>query len=393
MHRYLPSLCAKVKGTYDILWTDGGCSAIERTLGNGTSLNGSQLQLSGVKIDVVQQCTNGAFTVDRYNFTVSDDGRTLTGTTAPDGVAMTLTLTKYIAFAMDAAAKGLSQEVLAEADNACFTGEWAMAGYATSFMYLSRHVVSGFQRKTLSGGVAPPTTSSTPISTSLIFSNKPLECRPVITAVAASGRAITVLDHLPNLGDKVFEDRAYTIKTLGDYAEDEDFYYVRASNWDKLQPANEVMWTFTTPVAVTVYIDLWLGNGHLATPVVDWLHAEGSGWVLHKNYTGIGMDEETSQSLVYSQTFASGTVKIRGQTSGAVDYDSAGVFVVFIKPHVCEYVLAPQGADACPRNTQPVRQQDCNTAAQYLTRRGPPGANVRRTRRYNTSGLLSLSLA
>ena len=160
------------------------------------------------------------------------------------------------------------------------------------------------------------------------------------TAQSASGRAINVIPGIPAVGDAPYTDRGYDFTTLSSF-ETMDAYYIQPANDDKNTPPNSVMWTLNVPVPVTIYIDFWGGDAHLATGSADWLLATNSQWVQQTDMTGSEFTAGCCQhglGPVFSQTFPAGPISLMGNGGGG-----HGAYYLFIEAN-----CASAGDGTCP---------------------------------------------
>jgi len=180
---------------------------------------------------------------------------------------------------------------------------------------------------------SPRTADTQSRQISATSSSRPLAATPDLQAsslrglkaATSSGRAIEVLERVPAVGDRTFTDRELTFLSLGDFA-GQDMYYVRPPNDDKACEASSVMWTLTSPVDCTVYLDLWGGGAHAQCGLKAWL----DGWTPTPmegvSFLVPGRGPSYGPGRVFRRDFKAGKISICG--NGAQEH---GTFVVFVK--------------------------------------------------------------
>merc|ERR1712232_1152734 len=141
-----------------------------------------------------------------------------------------------------------------------------------------------------------------------------------------SGRSITILGHVPSIGDYCHCDRRYTFTSLGDFANKPGIWYLLTSNDDKMTPANKVMWKLEIQVPTIVHLNFrseWhiRGSGALA-----WL--ERDGWKYSsamKSTVSTGVPNGPYSGPVYSKPIESGTIELMGSNC------HEGTYFVFLE--------------------------------------------------------------
>ena len=156
-----------------------------------------------------------------------------------------------------------------------------------------------------------------------------------VAARTASNRSIDVAC-LPHVHDRVYSDRGYTFKSLGDFASNTSglgdastgtTFYVRPPNEDRGVAAGGTMWTLQASHASTVYINVFdTADGSRALP--GWLAGAGSTWAKQDAFKG----------------------------------------AVMATPPLNLYVLGQKNVTTCPDKTEPVSQEDCELAARAVLR-------------------------
>lgn len=98
---------------------------------------------------------------------------------------------------------------------------------------------------------------------------------PPVSAQAASGRPIRVLETMPALPFTCYIDRGYEFISLGGFADNPNMRYVLAPNSDKATPNTQVMWRLDIRCTAVVYLN-FSGERHVTdTGVADWLEEDG----------------------------------------------------------------------------------------------------------------------
>eukprot|EP00931_Biecheleriopsis_adriatica_P085401 TRINITY_DN5981_c0_g1_i5.p1 TRINITY_DN5981_c0_g1~~TRINITY_DN5981_c0_g1_i5.p1 ORF type:complete len:608 (-),score=54.48 TRINITY_DN5981_c0_g1_i5:257-2080(-) len=141
-----------------------------------------------------------------------------------------------------------------------------------------------------------------------------------LSASSRSGRQIQVIDRVPLEGDSVFTDRDFGFISLGRF-EDMDVYFIKVPNDDMDTNPNDVMWTLNSPVGVTVYLDLWVGDTFVTNGLKAWL----STWT-RTSMQGSSFGATHGPGIVYKKSFPAGLIEIRGNGG-----EGDGVFYLFVE--------------------------------------------------------------
>eukprot|EP00929_Paragymnodinium_shiwhaense_P091061 TRINITY_DN51107_c0_g1_i1.p1 TRINITY_DN51107_c0_g1~~TRINITY_DN51107_c0_g1_i1.p1 ORF type:complete len:264 (-),score=18.82 TRINITY_DN51107_c0_g1_i1:83-874(-) len=146
-----------------------------------------------------------------------------------------------------------------------------------------------------------------------------------VTARAASGRPIEVLETVPGAGERCHLDRLDRFLMLGDFADRPRMLYLLTSDEDKRTPASRVMWTIDTSIPTKVHLNFRSDDHVSGTGANAWLQQEGWEKSTLRSTVSTGIPGCLYWGPVYSKSFQPGTIRLMGSSC------PMGVYFVFIE--------------------------------------------------------------